>query len=46
MDVPAIYIRNSVQDRVRNAPISESAIIGSALGTVLCGVRPIAELMY
>lgn len=33
-------------DRVRNTPISESAIIGSALGAACCGMRPIAELMY
>ena len=33
-------------ERVRNTPISESAIIGSALGAACCGMRPIAELMY
>jgi len=33
-------------DRVRNTPISESAIIGTALGAACCGMRPIAELMY
>ena len=33
-------------DRVRNTPISESAIIGSALGAACTGMRPIAELMY
>lgn len=33
-------------DRVRNTPISESAIIGSALGAACGGMRPIAELMY
>jgi pyruvate/2-oxoglutarate/acetoin dehydrogenase E1 component len=33
-------------ERVRNTPISESAIVGSALGAACCGMRPIAELMY
>lgn len=33
-------------DRVRNTPISESAIIGAALGAACGGMRPIAELMY
>ncbi len=34
------------RERVRNTPISEAAIIGSALGAALMGMRPIAELMY
>lgn len=33
-------------DRVRNTPISESAIVGTALGAACAGMRPIAELMY
>lgn len=33
-------------ERVRNTPISESAIIGAALGAASGGMRPIAELMY
>jgi len=32
--------------RVRNTPISESAIIGAALGAALVGCRPVAELMF
>jgi pyruvate dehydrogenase E1 component beta subunit len=32
-------------DRVRDTPISESAIIGAAIGASLTGTRPIAELM-
>jgi len=31
---------------VRNTPISESAIIGSALGAAMTGTRTVAELMY
>lgn len=33
-------------ERIRNTPISESAIVGAALGAACCGMRPIAELMY
>jgi pyruvate dehydrogenase E1 component beta subunit len=33
-------------DRIRNTPISESAIVGAALGAACGGMRPIAELMY
>jgi pyruvate dehydrogenase E1 component subunit beta len=31
--------------RVRDTPIAESAIIGSAIGAALTGLRPVAELM-
>ncbi len=34
------------KDRIRITPISEGAIIGSALGAAMTGMRPIAELMY
>jgi pyruvate dehydrogenase E1 component beta subunit len=33
-------------DRVRNTPISEAAIIGSAVGAALRGMRPIVEIMF
>jgi acetoin:2,6-dichlorophenolindophenol oxidoreductase subunit beta len=32
--------------RVRDTPIAEQAIIGTAIGAALCGLRPIAELMF
>lgn len=32
--------------RVRSTPISESAIIGSALGAAMTGIKTIAEIMY
>ena len=32
--------------RIIDTPISESAIVGSALGCALTGLRPIAELMF
>jgi pyruvate/2-oxoglutarate/acetoin dehydrogenase E1 component len=34
------------RDRVFNAPISEAAICGTAVGAAMAGLRPIAELMY
>lgn len=34
------------EERVRNTPISEAAIVGAALGAALNGKRPIAEIMY
>ena len=33
------------EKRVRDTPISESAIVGAAIGAALTGLRPIAELM-
>lgn len=32
-------------DRVRDTPIAEAVIIGSALGAAMTGIRPVAELM-
>ncbi len=32
--------------RVRDAPISEQAIIGLAMGAAMTGMRPVAEVMY
>jgi pyruvate dehydrogenase E1 component beta subunit len=33
------------EKRVRDTPISETAIVGSAIGAALTGLRPVAELM-
>lgn len=33
-------------ERVRNTPISESAIVGTAIGAALEGMRPVAEIMF
>jgi acetoin:2,6-dichlorophenolindophenol oxidoreductase subunit beta len=32
--------------RVRNTPISESAIVGAGVGSACAGLRPVVELMY
>ncbi len=32
-------------ERIRDTPISESAIVGGAIGSALTGLRPVAELM-
>ena len=34
------------EDRVRDTPISEGVIIGTAVGSAATGLRPIAELMF
>jgi len=34
------------RERVFNAPISEAAICGTALGMAMTGMRPVVELMY
>jgi len=33
-------------ERVRDTPISESAIVGLAVGAAMAGMRPVVELMY
>jgi len=33
-------------ERVRDTPISEAIIGGSAVGAAMCGMRPMAEIMY
>jgi pyruvate dehydrogenase E1 component beta subunit len=33
-------------ERVRDTPISENAIIGVAVGTAITGMRPVAEIMF
>ena len=34
------------ENRVRNIPISEIAVVGAALGAAMAGMRPVAEIMY
>lgn len=33
-------------ERLRDTPISEPAIVGTAVGAAMAGMRPVAELMY
>ena len=39
------FLREYGPDRVRDTPISESVIVGSAVGAALAGLRPIVEIM-
>lgn len=34
------------EERVRDTPISESAIIGTGVGAAITGMRPVAEIMF
>ena len=34
------------EERVRDTPISESTIIGAAVGAAITGMRPVAEIMF
>lgn len=34
------------EKRVRNAPISEVAIVGAAVGSAILGMKPVVEIMY
>jgi len=33
-------------DRVKDTPLSEAAILGTANGAAFCGLRPVAEIMF
>lgn len=39
------FYDNFGPDRVRDTPIAEAVIVGSAIGAALTGLRPVAELM-
>lgn len=39
-------IKDFGAERVIDTPISESAIVGAAVGAAMTGLRPVAELMY
>jgi len=40
-----LYLRFGPQ-RVRNTPISESAMLGAGLGAAMAGLRPVVEIMF
>jgi 2-oxoisovalerate dehydrogenase E1 component len=39
-------LRDRFGERVRDAPISETAIVGLAVGAAMAGMRPVVEVMY
>jgi 2-oxoisovalerate dehydrogenase E1 component len=39
-------LREQFGDRVRDTPISETAIMGLGVGAAMAGMRPVVELMY
>jgi acetoin:2,6-dichlorophenolindophenol oxidoreductase subunit beta len=39
-------LRDAFGDRVFDTPISESAILGAGIGSAICGMRPIVEIMF
>jgi 2-oxoisovalerate dehydrogenase E1 component len=39
-------LRERFGDRVRDTPISETAIVGLAVGAAMAGMRPVVEVMY
>jgi 2-oxoisovalerate dehydrogenase E1 component len=39
-------LREEFGDRVRDTPISETAIIGLGVGAAMAGMRPVVEMMY
>ena len=39
-------LHDSFGDRVRDTPISETAIMGLGVGAAMAGMRPVVELMY
>lgn len=32
------------EDRIRNAPLSEAAVVGTAIGAAMCGIRTVVDL--
>ncbi len=44
--VSAGFMQEFGQERVIDAPMSEAAIIGSAVGAAMMGMRPIAEMQF
>ena len=39
-------LRDEFGDRVRDTPISETAIVGVGVGAAMAGMRPVVEVMY
>lgn len=45
-NVTAGMLKQFGEDRVIDTPISESAIVGAAIGAALMGMRPVAEMQF
>ena len=39
-------LRDAFGERVFDTPISESAILGAGIGSAICGMRPVVEIMF
>ena len=46
MGVTSGMLEEFGKERVRNTPISEMALAGTAIGAAMQGMRPVAEIMY
>jgi pyruvate dehydrogenase E1 component beta subunit len=46
MGVTAGMLDEFGPERIRNTPISESAIVGAGIGAAMQGMRPVVEVMY
>src|SRR5919197_3633868 len=46
MGVTAGMLEEFGPERVRNTPISETAIVGAGIGAAIQGMRPVVEVMY
>jgi acetoin:2,6-dichlorophenolindophenol oxidoreductase subunit beta len=46
MGVTAGMLDEFGPERIRNTPISESAIVGAGIGAAIQGMRPVVEVMY
>ena len=40
------FVQQFGKNRIRNTPISEEAIVGTAIGAAMTGLRPIVDLSY
>lgn len=40
------FLEDFGEDRVIDAPVAESVIIGAAMGAALMGMRPVAEMQF
>ena len=41
-----MFYKSSKKDRVVDAPLAESAIVGVSIGAAVMGMRPVAEMQF